>query len=232
MPFNMLKPGSKRKRRYRDPNKPARAAVSTLIVSTPSKAATKRGRPPVPYDALSKEGRRKRDYRAGLAESHVPQLLLPLLEAAAELAAADAERQQEERSQREAARRMHALERQLGVRNPDANGPAALILRAAARVDGEDECGIASALCDSTPRSMRCCGHACCAACLCEWLRRNGQETDVGYGDADYYAAVDGESEMRACRGQYRGRVIRVPMDTHRCPWCHARVESVRRALS
>ena len=112
----------------------------------------------------------------------------------------------------EDARKQRGIERQLGVRNPTANGAAAIMLRAAARVEGDVECGILSAQCNNAARSMRCCGNLVCAACLCEWLTRNGQPTDVGYGD-------------------YRGRRIIKPMHTHRCPWCAATAQSVRRAL-
>ena len=88
-PINSLKPSGKKSRRWRDAKKStALVAVETpcaALVVTPSK---KMGRPLLQYDKLSKEGRRTRDYRARLAEQHVPLLMVPLLEAAA---AVDAE---------------------------------------------------------------------------------------------------------------------------------------------
>ena len=132
---------------------------------------------------------------------------------------------------------MRALELQvqLGVRNPAANGPAALMLRAAARVEGDEDCLLCCSS-DVLVQSMRCCGNACCAPCLGKWLRRNGEMEPVGYGADDYYLGIDEECAMpapatysEACR-RARGRVVRV-RNTHHCPWCKKPVESVRRGI-
>ena len=233
--FDDLTPSSKRARRSRDPNKCNVLTIVEAQPRTPTEPA-KRGRPLLPYEELSAEGRRTRDYRAGLVDKHLPLQLLPMLAAADVLVAQDAVQQDAECLRDEVARRVHALERQLGMRNPSANGPAALMLRAAVRVEGDADCLLCCSS-DVLVQSMRCCGNACCAPCLGKWLRRNGEMVPVGYGAGDYYLGVDEECGMpapatysEACRSA-RGRVIRVRMNTHRCPWCNAPVDSVRRGI-
>ena len=230
--FDDLSTRGKQNRRKIDPDSHPMPIIAARA-SRPIKEKKKRGRPLKPYARLSKEGRKTRKYRARLAALGEERLLSPLLAAAAVVDHEEAARQEAEEAERveaERVRRMRALERNLaepGFRS------AALMLRAAAQVD-EIECPICL---DSTTHSMRCCGRPMCAACLGEWLRRNGQPTEVGYDDAAFYVPVHGESEMRACRahavgGQYTGRAIRIPMDTHRCPHgCGARVQSLRRGL-
>ena len=198
------------------------------------------GRPLKLWAKLKKSSRRSRACRARLAEQHVPQLLLPLLTAAATIDEEAARQQEaEDEARADAERRQTALdklERQLGERNPAANGPAVLILRAAARVEGDEDCGICCSS-DVLVQSMRCCGNACCAPCLGQWLRRHGKMEPVGYGENDRSLGVDEACEMRAsatyseaCR-RARGRVIKVRMNTHRCPWCAQPIQSVRRGL-
>ena len=188
----------------------------------------------MPYAMLSKEGRRKRTYRSKLAALGVRRLLSPLIAAAAVLDHEEAARQEAECAKAMRQQRQRRLEQQLAERNPAANGPAAIMLRAAARVEGDDDC----LLCcdnDALVQSMRCCGNACCAPCLGNWLRRNGEMYPIGYGDADFYVGVDEACQMRASdtyAGSHgRGREIRVRMNTHRCPWCDRPVESVRRGI-
>lgn len=224
MPWHMLKPNSKYKRRVRDPNSPARTAITTTMSTCPAAVKKQRGRPQLPYHKLKKGGRRKREYRARCARN-----ALLLIQAAAVL---DAEEQQQEHEAAARSLRLLRLERELSWRNPDASGPADLVLRTAERIDDDDECGIGSGVCDEAPLAMRCCGKLCCAPCLREWLSRNGQPVATGYGDGDYYAPVDGTSVMRARDGAIRGRMIAYPMQTHRCPFCRAPVHSVRRSLS
>ena len=67
---------------------------------------------------------------------------------------------------------------------------------------------------------MRCCGAGLCAESLGEWLRRNGQEVEMGYEDG-----VQGVQHVR------RGRKLWVRMNTHTCPVCRRAVQSVRRGL-
>ena len=62
-------------------------------------------------------------------QAPLPLQLLPMLAAADVLVAQDAVQQDAECLRDEVARRVHALERQLGMRNPSANGPAALMWR-------------------------------------------------------------------------------------------------------
>ena len=69
----------------------------------------------LPYDELSAEGRRTREYRAGLVDKHLPLQLLPMLAAADVLVTEDAEQQDAEGLRDEVARRMRALEQQLGM---------------------------------------------------------------------------------------------------------------------
>ena len=224
-----LKPQSKRQRRYRDPNKRvAVVATSEALVA----AATLRtlGRPRLPYHKLSKEGRKKRAYRAARKVAG-PQQLLPLLQAAAALDCEAAARKDAERAAAQAAaekqRRLIALEKQLGVRNPAANGSRSLTeLHAATRVDGGDgqfQCSI-GALCDasdtsgaSDPRPMRCCGQPVCARCLRHHLQRHGEQWGLGYGD-----------RASGTRGR---EVLSDPMDAHRCPMCREECLSVIRGL-
>ena len=94
----------------------------------------------MPYAMLSKEGRRKRTYRSKLAALGVRRLLSPLIAAAAVLDHEEAARQEAECAKARRQQRQRRLEQQLAERNPAANGPAAIMLRAAARVEGDDEC--------------------------------------------------------------------------------------------
>ena len=219
-----VEPETLRWRKWYDRQKQREGAIivvppTAIVVMQASKK--KRGPRPWPWKRLGKWGKAKRLYFENKrSQATMASLLEAAAAAAAEMARQEAEREAE-RVEGQRQRRLLALDYNLGVRNPDANGPAALMLRAAARVDGDFECPIANGdVCDDMPRSMRCCGNAICSGCLGEWLRRNNQPTDVGYGDGDYDAPVDGESEMRASQEVYRGRRIRIPMNTHRCPFC------------
>lgn len=228
MPEAEAKPSTLRWRRWQLKKKHPEQFVAALPLRAPMAAAPearKRGRPCWPFDELSKEGQRKRVYRAGAAEKGAP-LLLQLLDATAAVGCEEpacVEVQAETRAEAPP----HRLLKQLATRNPAADGPRALTLRRAACVDGESECVIGS-LCDamdvsgaSDPRVMRCCGHVMCALCLGEWLRRHGQQVDANYEDG-----------VHTTEHTAPGRAIRMRMDTHRCPVCKARVQSVRRALA
>ena len=188
------------------------------------------GRPRLPRSLLTPGGLAKRLYNDAIKEKKALSAIDALASMAASAVAAEAE------AAVRRARKDAALKKQLSERNPAANGPAALILRAASRVECDEACGLC---CDSAPdvlvQSMRCCGNACCAPCLSTWLRGHGQYVPRGYGDADYYLGVDEACAMResatyaGARG--RGREIMARMNTHRCPWCRCQVQSVRRGL-
>lgn len=191
-----------------------------------------------PVQRIKKASRHKRVYRQRSAvEKQERRQQHPLMLLLAEAARAQERQAEAEAEVSEAAARLvrlQKLQKQLGERNPAANGPAALMLRAAARVAGDQECSLC---CDASvaPRSMRCCGNACCEACLEEWLRRNGQDCDAGYGDGDYDLGVNEACAMRTAatyaEARGRGRPIKKTMNTHRCPWCAWPVQSVRRGL-
>ena len=206
---------------------PAEAAITIKVKRV--HAARPIGRPRLPSSLLTPGGLAKRLYNDAIREKKAFSAMAALATMAARAVAAEAD------AAVRRARKAAALEKQLSERNSAANGPAALVLRAASRVDGDEACGIC---CDAAPvlvQSMRCCGSACCAPCLSTWLRRHGQYYPRGYGDADFYVGVDEACEMResstyeGARG--RGREIPVRMNTHRCPWCNQSVQSVRRGL-
>ena len=87
--FEDLKPAGKRWRCWRHGEKQLVAAI-IVACQTPTTECKKRGRPPMPFAKLKKASRYTRIYRARLAEQHVPQLLMPLMTAAAELDAQEA----------------------------------------------------------------------------------------------------------------------------------------------
>ena len=147
----------------------------------------------------------------------MPTLLLPLIEAAAmndsDVVAA-AERAAEAKRQQ----RMHRLETQLSERNAEG---ARGLLRACAVLDGNDtECAIGGSEPCSAPCALLCCRKPICECCLGAWLRPHGEMCETGYGTGVHTA-----EHTRS------GRPVKVPMDTHRCPFCQARINSVRRAL-
>ena len=195
---------------YPEPGKPGRPRLSDEDLKLPEHA----------------EARKKRTPPASAPE---PTALLALLELAG---AAQTAQAAEASSARQAAHadRMRRLEHQLGVRNPAADGPRALTqLCAAARVEGDEECGVCyGSMCEGCPaRTMRCCGKAISAVCLQRWLACNNAMVPYGYGEEAYYMPVDGESQM----GRADGRAISVRVNTHFCPFCRHPVESVGRGL-
>ena len=128
MAFDDLSKRGKRNRRKLDPNNHPSPVVATTPMRT-VKEKKKRGRPLLPYEKLTKEGRRRRKYRARLALLGVPQLLTPLLAAAAVVDPEEAIRQEAEEAAAQARAQAAAcqlanLQKQLGVRNPAANGSA------------------------------------------------------------------------------------------------------------
>jgi len=199
------------------------------LVVTPSK---KMGRPLLQYDKLSKEGRRTRDYRARLAEQHVPLLMVPLLEAAA---AVDAEEVAQKEAD-QAARRQRLIDREQSTLSESlSDGTSGLRLRDAARPHAivapapheppAPECGLFTLCLEAAdlgalaaePRPMRCCGAFVCTLCLRSHFKEHGQRLPVHYGDG-----VNGES----------GRVVSTdPVDRHTCPFCRQPVLSVQKAF-
>lgn len=102
-PFDLLQPRTKRWRRSIDVLVPQDVLAGHAAVDCHPRTANesvKMGRPLMPYDQLSAEGRRTRDYRARFALTAEPTLLVPLLTAAAVV---DAEQQSREREAAEAA---------------------------------------------------------------------------------------------------------------------------------
>ena len=126
-PFDTLGPRQKRRRRSLD----AKTSTALVVVETPVKPAKepqKRGPKLIPYAKLTKEGRRKRIYRAGLEERRSRQQLLALLDVAAEAASVEAEEAQQQMLlllQRQA--RQKKLVKLLEEKNQD--GERGLVLR-------------------------------------------------------------------------------------------------------
>ena len=126
-PFDTLGPRQKRRRRSLD----AKTSTALVVVETPVKPAKepqKRGPKLIPYAKLTKEGRRKRIYRAGLEERRSRQQLLALLDVAAEAASVEAEEAQQQQLlllQRQA--RQKKLVKLLEEKNQD--GERGLVLR-------------------------------------------------------------------------------------------------------
>ena len=92
LPFDVLKPRAKRARRALDAN----ASTALVVVETPAtpvKVPKKRGPHLMPYAELTKEGRRKRDYRARVEEERSRKCILPLLDVAAAAQIAEAQEQ-------------------------------------------------------------------------------------------------------------------------------------------
>ena len=142
----------------------------------------------------------------------------------------EAEREAEreaEHAKTERQRKLTALDRQLDTA---LDGRSGLLLLSAAAEFEERECAL---LCDEQQRhvgSMRCCSARVCAECLGGWLRRHGEEIEVGYTDG--ISREDGR-EPSHTTGWARpnpGRMLTVRLNTHRCPFCREKCESVRRA--
>lgn len=220
--FADLKPSGKRSRRKRDGEKQPVTAI-IVMPQTPTKEPKKMGRPLMPFTKLSKKGRLMRCYRARLAEQHVPLALTSLVDAveearAVEEATLQLEPEEEARAERHG---WSARQQQLLVnRNEAADGPKSLtMLRAAARVEGEWECGLLCGEADREVRPMRCCGKLVCAPCLSTWLQRHGkQDVPKHYSDGP-----DGMSGTALYNED--------PLDAHRCPFCRRVCLSVTRGL-
>ena len=156
--FEDLKPAGKRWRRWRDGEKQPVAAI-IVACQTPTTECKKRGRPPMPFAKLKKASRYRRIYRARLAEQHVPQLLMPLMTAAAELEAQEAAQQQAEAALRKS--RQARLDKQLAERNPEGRN-GYLLHESVQRECPRGPCGV----CYTDTRTFT----PCCSAAHTQWL--------------------------------------------------------------
>lgn len=202
-----------------------------LLNLTPAKT----GRPRLPDDVIilkeHADAHRKRIYLAAVAE----RSLLVEAEGAAALCLLAGSSEAETEAEHLAAKRqrkLHALERQLDARNASdgvvADGPAAIRLRTFGSACDADELVCMLGACDSedvsglsVPRRMNCCSGCACTHCLRKWLGKNNACVDVGYE-----SGVQGVTHVR------RGRKVKVPMPTHKCPFCRTPVQSVLRAFA
>ena len=194
--FADLKPCSKRQRRFRDGIEPAESVLCSPL-QTPLREPRKRGRPPLPYDELSDEGRRTRDYRTRRAQPG-PAALLLITEAAAEL---DAER--EAAAAREAARKHEAwaarLLKQMSERNED--GRAGLLLRDSVQLTcSQGPCAVCSEDTNTfTP---------CCSTETTQWLC-------AGCVQQNALVYARSPTAKGAAGTQHNARSL-----AHRCPLC------------
>lgn len=135
----------------------------------------------------------------------------------------------------QAATALRKLARSLDARNSTdglvADGPCAARLSAAIVRSVECCIGGSDELC-AEAYPMRCCGQGMCKPCLRAWLRRNGERQDMGYGDGASSAPVGGDAPKGARANARRdGRRYTKKVQTHHCPFCRQKVESVRRGL-